>query len=209
MANKDLTLDPTARAFLGTHRDGAVEIVQRAGQKVKVEAVLDAEGRWRHEEACDFGNSLVQYVAMHEDLSVPQRVWGFSLASMCLREDYPDGTEVFDTLYESAEADLDLPGHPLTAFDEDERLTRVAKVEPMDEATLRAAAQFSEKVYAYIMKKRLGLGLHYTQAAYAIGRAFHNLRRTFPDALGGHPAFDEYVSDAGKYFANNKDKRIK
>lgn len=70
---------------------------------------------------------------------------------------------------------------------------------------LEEAAVFSENFQEFLKKKKHQIGLSNRQGAHGLGRAFHNLRRTFPADKGGSAAFDELARRAGQYFMENKE----
>lgn len=167
-----------------------------AGQRANEQRRLAAHEQFLFAEACEYGDDLIRYVMGHHRLQDVQRVWGYALAVFCLRRDYPEGVTDFDELFDKGGADLELhkknivkdaPEHPQFTPEEQQE-----------------AAGFAEHVSKYIESTKHRGGLSNAQAAYALGRAFHNMRFGFPLERGGTAAFDAWVTRASAYFERYK-----
>jgi hypothetical protein len=192
------TLDDTALRFLGNKRE---EIRVMEGQEAKATRLEEQRERFLLTESCEYGNSLVLMATGHRHLTPEQLAWGFTLSLLCLRADYPEGSDRFDDLADQAGKDLHLP---VTTYDEETIATIRKTLQPLVKEKEYEAAKFAEVIAKYIeMTKRRG-ELSNPQAAYGLGRAFHNLRSTFPADKGGTVAFDEYAKHAGMYYDVNK-----
>lgn len=197
-------LDPEALRFLGVQNTEDVRIIE--GQKAKADKVQAQTEKFLLEEACGFGDSLVHYVAAHSKEYPPQQlIWGMSLGTLCLREDYLDGVDKFDELADQGGKDLKLEVKP-PAYTAEEKVTIRRKATLTPDETLNAA-KFAELYAGYVAMKKRQTNISNVQIAYALGRAFHNLRLTFPDDEGGRIAFDTLAEQAGAYFADNKDAK--
>jgi hypothetical protein len=124
------------------------------------------------------------------------------LGILNVRFDYPDGQERFDEISDLAGEDLVLP--PPMPFTPEEEVQIRRHRRPLEDESFRKAANFAEVFAKYITLTKHSMGLSSQQAAYGIGRAFHNLRQCFPREDGGTVAFDEYARLAGDYFAKNR-----
>lgn len=191
--NRKVPTDPMAQRFLGPNLD---QVRVMTGQKANQQKQLAAHEQYLFAEACEYGDDLIRYVMGHHRLRDVQRVWGYALAIFCLRRDYPEGTNDFDELFDKGGADLELqkknisqetPEHPQFTPEEQQE-----------------AAGFAEHVSKYIESTKYRGGLSNAQAAYALGRAFHNMRFGFPLDRGGTAAFDAWVTRASAYFERYK-----
>jgi len=189
-------LDATARRFLGSNID---DVRVMAGQKADDKKLLASQEKFMVAESCEFGDIIVRYTIAHRKLSLEQRAWGFSLALFCIRGDFPEGVEDFDALADQGGDDLELSGKNVVT--DVERAKSIADdVAQFSEIALREAGKFSEQVSKYVETKKHQMGLSNPQAAYGLGRAFHNLRLGFPTNAGGTAAFDEFVRRASGYY---------
>lgn len=180
-----------AQRFLGTNLD---EVRVVAGHQANEKMLVASQEKYLLAEACRYGDILVRYTSAHRKLSFEQRVWGFSLALFCTRGDYPEGLEEFDKLADQGGDDLDLAtlNH-----------TRASEVEQPAELSIpdqQEAAQFAEAAARYIATKKRQMGLSNPQAAYGLGRAFHNLRLGYPRSDGGTAVFDVLAARAWDYY---------
>lgn len=188
--------DPMAKAFLGNDPD---KITVMPGQKADEKRLAASQERFLLAEACSFGDDVVRYVMGHYKLSEGQRIWGFALTLFCLRSDYPDGGEDFDELADKGGEDLELAKKNIV--EEPERVRDiVSRLRAFSDEELQEAATFAERANAYIEATKQRDGISNPQAAYALGRAFHNMRFGFPLEKGGTAAFDEFVRRASAYF---------
>jgi hypothetical protein len=201
-AGKRGDLDDTARRFLQVGSN-APEI--HKGQQADEEKQRDGWERMLFQEACEFGDDLVRYVAMHKRNTPEQLAWGVCLGLFCARNWYPNGEEEFDELTALAAKDLVLA--QTTIVEDEEEIARIQTEMPQfSKESFEAAAEFSENFQDFIRKKKTQVGMSNKQGAYGLGRAFHNLRRTFPKESGGSAAFDELARRAGIYFAENREE---
>lgn len=194
-------LDDQTRRMLGVTDDKELQVME--GQTTDTTRLRTAREKASLREACDFGDVLVEYTVGHTDLSLPQRVWALALGVFNVRFDYPEGTDKFDDLVDQGGDDLHL--------DKTSEVTDEAAAEeiqqgliPLKGDDLIEAAKFAETFAKYITMKKHQIGLSNPQAAYGLGRAFHNLRLGFPMEAGGAVAFDEYARQAGEYFDKNR-----
>lgn len=195
-------LDPTALRFLGVQNMQDVRIME--GQKGQAEKVQVQTEKYLLEEACGLGDSLVRYVTAHtKDYTLPQLIWGTVLGTLCLREDYLDGTNKFDELADQGGQDLKLDAKP-PAYLTEEQCAKIIRTIRLTDAAMLVAAKFAELYAGYVAMKKRQTSIANVQIAYALGRSFHNLRMTFPETEGGRVAFDELAHQAGVYFAANK-----
>jgi hypothetical protein len=185
--------DDFGKAFLG---GGTTPPERHDGQKANEKKLAAGQERMLRAEACNFGDDLVRYVAMHQDNTHEELAWGFCLALYVARSIYPNGEEDFDEISDQAANDLVLS---------EENITEKAEVAPFSDGTFRRAAEFAELMQEYIRRKKPQTGISNRQGAYGLCRAFHNLRRTFPADKGGSAAFDELARRAGEYFAENRE----
>lgn len=193
-------LDTTAKRFLGSQLD---EVRVIAGQKADEKKQLAAQEKYLLAEACQFGDSLVHYVMGHRKINELQRVWGFALSVFCLRADYPEGVEDFDTLVDRGGEDLRLAA--TNTVQDSERAKQILRELPVfTDEEQRAAATFAERMTKYIESTKNRKGLSNPQAAYGLGRTFHNLRLGFPANQGGTVAFDEFVRRSSAYYERFK-----
>jgi hypothetical protein len=198
----DSKLDETARSFLGGGSGAKIEVHE--GQEADEQKLLEQQERALLAEACDYGDDLVRYVAMHRDLSPEEAAWGFCLGLYCARNAYPEGGEEFDDIADQANKDLVLA--KTTVITDQAEIDRIQTELPQfDDASFKKAATFAENVASFLQRKKQQLGIANKQGTYGLGRAFHNLRQTFPTANGGSAAFDELARRAGVYFAENKE----
>lgn len=194
-------LDPAALRFLGVQNMADVQIIE--GQKAKEEKLRAQTEKFLLEEACGFGDSLVHYVAAHnKEYTTKQLIWGTVLGTLCLREDYLDGVDKFDELADQGGKDLQLKVKT-PEYTEEQRTEIIRKVQLTQEEAL-TAAKFAELYAGYVAMKKRQTSISNIQIAYGLGRAFHNLRLTFPEDEGGYVAFDELARQAGGYFDANK-----
>lgn len=194
-------LDETAKQFLQIGRN-APEVHE--GQKADGDKQREGWERMLLSEACEYGDDLVRYVAMHQQMSPLQLAWGFCLGLYCARAEYPNGGDEFDDL--GAQAAKDLVLAETTVIDDEDEIARIqTELTPFTEQQQHEAAVFSENFQEFLKKKKHQVGISNKQGAYGLGRAFHNLRRTFPRDQGGSAAFDELARRAGLYFAENKE----
>lgn len=197
----DRDLDATAKRFLQVGQN-APEIHE--GQKADAEKQREGWERVLLAEACEYGDDLVRYVAMHHKHSSEELAWGFCLGLYCARAEYPNGGEEFDDLGDQAATDLVLAED--TVVRDQAEVERVQLELPQfSTERLREAALFSENFQEFLKKKKHQVGISNKQGAYGLGRAFHNLRRTFPANKGGSAAFDELARRAGQYFTDHKE----
>lgn len=190
---KVAALDTIAKTFLGT---GDVTVVD--GAKSDQGKQQTFQEKLLIQEACTHGDALIAYVGAHGKLTLDERAWGFALAVLCARDEFPDGGEKFDEL---ADAGGDTA---TTVMEQPASSGDVAVDTPIftdDEQA--AAAHFAERMAEYIASKKQAMALSNPQAAYGIGRAFHTLRNAFP---AGVAVFDEIARRAGTYFTRNKGK---
>jgi hypothetical protein len=193
---RQIPTDPMAKAFLG---DDPSKVTVMPGQKADAKKQAAIHEKFLFSEACRFGDDMVRYVMAHHKLSEAQRIWGFVLTVFCLRGDYPDGTEDFDELADQGGEDLELAKKNIV--EEPERIKDIAaRLREFTDAELQEAATFAERTNAYIEATKQRDGISNPQAAYALGRAFHNMRFGFPLEKGGTAAFDEFVRRASAYF---------
>lgn len=197
----DRDLDATARRFLQIGRN-APEVHE--GQQADANKQREGWERILLIEACEYGDDLVRYVAMHQKLSPMEMAWGFCLGLYCARAEYPNGGEEFDDLGIQAAQDLVLSEMTLIT-DEDEIVRIQTELPQLDDKQQKEAALFSEDLQEFLKKKKHQVGISNKQGAYGLGRAFHNLRRTYPVDRGGSAAFDEFARRAGRYFVDNKE----
>jgi hypothetical protein len=194
-------LDDTSKRFLQIGQN-APEI--HAGQKIDDDKLKGGWERALFAEACDYGDDLVVYTTAHHKLSPEEIVWGFCLGLYCARGVYPNGAEEFDDLGDQAAKDLVLSA--TTIVTDEEEIARIQTALPeFPEERFREAAVFSENFQEFLKNKKIQTGISNRQGAYGLGRAFHNLRRTFPVDRGGSAAFDELARRAGVYFVKNKE----
>ena len=187
MANRKTFSDRFSQAFLG---DGP-QTVQH-DQTVDPEAQAAAYNGYLQDEAVELGDSFVQWVAAHKTIPIHARAWGFVLGTFCTRAEYPGGVAAFDSIVAAAGEDLDLPRKEFDPPNIPEWTT-----EAMHHAT-----QFAELSAGYVSLVRRQRSISDQQAAYGIGRAWHNLRETFPQ--GGPVGFDVLAREAADYFAQHK-----
>ncbi len=193
-------LDAMAQRFLGNQID---EVRVIAGQQATEKRLLAAQEKYLVAEACQFGDILVRYTMGHRKLSFEQRAWGFTLALFCIREDYPEGVEEFDTVVDQAGSDLELSMKNVVT--DPEQITRVVSdLVQFDTEQFKGAAIFAEQLSRYVEGKKHQKNLSNPQAAYGLGRAFHNLRLGYPLSEGGPAVFDELTRRAGEYFERYK-----
>lgn len=193
-------LDATARRFLGSNLD---QVRVMAGQKADDQKLLASQEKFLMAESCEFGDILVRYTMAHRKLTIEQRAWGFALALFCIRGDYPEGLEDFDGLADQGGDDLELSEKNVVT--DTERAKAIADALPQfSETALQEAGVFSEQVSKYVETKKHQMALSNPQAAYGLGRAFHNLRLGFPIAMGGTAAFDELTRRASGYYERFK-----
>jgi len=190
------------RRFLGVKTAEEVHVLEN--QKANEERQAHAYETMLLREACEFGDSLVRYIMGHYKLSAAQRAWAVVLGTLNVRGDYPGGTEEFDELADRGGEQLQLDN--VNIVDDDEEKQRIVQELPQfTQEQYREAAAFAEAFSRYIGMKRNQLGTDRKQTAYGLGRAFHNLRLTFPMEGGGTAAFDELARRAGDYFDRYKD----
>lgn len=194
-------LDPSALQFLGVQSIRDVQVME--GQKAKEEKLRAQTEKFLLEEACGFGDSLVHYVAAHsKEYTLKQLIWGMVLGTLCLREDYLEGVDKFDELADQGGKDLKLetnvPEHT------EEQCAKIVHAAQLTKEETLNAAKFAELYAGYVAMKKRQTSISNIQIAYGLGRAFHNLRVTFPEDEGGRVAFDELAKQAGGYFAANK-----
>jgi hypothetical protein len=190
-------LDATALRFLGNKRE-EIQVIE--GQKITAARREEQQEKALLQESCDYGNSLVHMTVGHRHLTPEQHAWGFALGVLCVRADYPDGPDRFDDLADQAGRDLSLSAPSFS----DEKTEKIKKdLHPLVKEEEYEAAKFAEFIAKYITMTKHRAGLSNPQAAYGLGRAFHNLRATFPPDRGGTVAFDEYARHAGMYFDKN------
>lgn len=194
-------LDELEQRFLGP---GAVQ--EHEGQTVDPKKELAQRERALLLEASDFGDDLVRYVAMHRSVLMPGLAWGFCLGLYCVRDLYPEGGEAFDDVVEQAATDLVLMNTTFVT-DSDEILRIQTELPEFGEKEFETAGDFAEKFGQFISMKKRQLGVGNKQGAYGLGRAFHNLRGTYPADKGGSAAFDELARRAGIYFQENKENK--
>lgn len=197
----DRDLDATAKRFLQIGQD-TPEIHE--GQQADADKQREGWERLLLSEAGEYGDDLVRYVAMHRQLEHAELAWGFCLGLYCARIEYPNGGEEFDDLGEQAANDLVLAETTLVRDPEKAEKIQM-EVPQFSDTRLKEAAVFSENFQEFLKKKKHQIGISNKQGAYGLGRAFHNLRRTFPADKGGSAAFDELARRAGQYFAKNKE----
>ena len=195
MTTKLPTMDDLAKNFLGVSKSSDVKVV--SGQKANTERQQALYEQELAHEACEFGDVLVNYVGSHVDVPLAHRAFGVALGVLNLRSEYPGGGEQFDELADLGGEDLQIEAKkkaPVTAA------VSSAKVTPLTEEVVLAAAPFAEIFVRFVTMKKHQLGLGNPQTAYALGRTFHNLRACFPPEDGGPAAFDQYAQQAGEYF---------
>lgn len=195
MTTKLPTMDDLAKNFLGVTKSSEVKVV--SGQKANTERQQALYEQELAHEACEFGDVLVNYVGSHVDVPLAHRAFGVALGVLNLRSEYPGGGEQFDELADLGGEDLQIETKkktPVTA------VVSSAKVTPLTEEALLAAAPFAEIFVRFVTMKKHQLGLSNPQTSYALGRTFHNLRTCFPPEDGGPAAFDQYAQQAGEYF---------
>lgn len=194
-------LDPAALRFLGVQSMQDVRVIE--GQQAKEERLQAQTEKFLLDEACGFGDSLVHYVTAHNKEFTPkQLIWGTVLGTLCLREDYLEGVAKFDELADQGGKDLQLKTKPLECTEE-QRTEIIRKAKLAQDETL-TAAKFAELYAGYVAMKKRQTSISNIQIAYGLGRAFYNLRMTFPEDEGGPVAFDELARQAGGYFDANK-----
>jgi hypothetical protein len=189
MKDKTPTVDDLAKGFLGVASDREVQVVR--GQKADPKRQQALYEQQLAKEACDFGDLLVNYVGAHTELTPAQRAFGTMLGVLNLRRDYPEGGESFDALADLGGEDLKLSSKSTAGLPAPPALTPTTQL---------PGAQFAEAFVRYVTMKKQQYGVSNPQAAYALGRMFHNLRLTFPPEDGGEDGFDLYGRQAGEYF---------
>lgn len=196
-------LDDTAQRFLKAGAP-AMPVQVHAGQRANDEQLAAQHERALLAEACEFGDDLVRYVAMHKDLTPEEAAWGFCLGLYCARDAYPGGGDAFDDVADQARQDLVLT--QTTVIEDPEEIASIQTELPeFTDAQFERAAVFAENVASFLDRRKRQVGIANKQGAYGLGRAFHNLRQTFPRDRGGSAAFDELARRAGFYFADNKE----
>jgi hypothetical protein len=194
-------LDSIAKRFL---ESAEAPIHVHDGQKADKERLAEQQERMLLAEACEYGDDMVRYVAMHRDLSPEEAAWGFCLGLYCARNAYPDGGDAFDDIADQAHKDLVLV--KTTIITDRAEIERIQTELPeFTEEQFQRAAVFAENIASFLDRKKRQVGIGNKQGAYGLGRAFHNLRQTFPGKSGGSAAFDELARRAGLYFAENKE----
>jgi hypothetical protein len=178
--------DAFSQAFLG--EDPQVQ----QGQTVDSEAQANAFDGYLQDEAVVFGDNLMQWIAAHKNLPLHVRAWGFVLGVFCVRAEFPAGATEFDQIVARAGEDLDLPRKEPDNSELPEWTTK----------DLREAANFAELVSGYIALLRRQNDVRDEQAVYGIGRAWHNLRETFP--MAGTRGFDILAKEAVEYYTRNR-----
>lgn len=197
-------LDAATQRYLGSD-PSAIRTIP--GQKADPQKVGAMQEKYLMADACRFGDILVRYVVAHHKLSFEQRVWGFTLALFCIRGDYPDGTEDFDVIADAGGYDLTLSDKNKNVITDEEQAAQFALELPVfDPSAQHNAAQFAEQVTRYIEMKKQQQGVSNTQAAYGLGRAFHNLRLEYPRDKGGTAVFDELARRAHSYYVQHREK---
>jgi hypothetical protein len=194
-------LDETAQRFL---RAGSQPVEVHDGQQADEKRLAEQQERMLLAEACEYGDDMVRYVAMHKDLSPEEAAWGFCLGLYCARDAYPNGGDAFDDIADQARKDLVLA--KTTIITDQAEIERIQTELPeFKEESFKRAAAFAENVASFLDRKKRQVGIGNKQGAYGLGRAFHNLRQTYPEEKGGSAAFDELARRAGLYFAENKE----
>lgn len=201
MAKRPPQLDATALRFLNTQDMTEVHVMQ--GQKADHERQARIYQQTLKHEACRFGDGLIFYLVGHRELSPQQHVWAFVLGVLNVRDSFPEGTELFDDYADwgGHELHLDVKVQPPKTKDPD---TEKTVAFPFDDEPHQAACKLAERIATYIGMKKHAVNLTNEQTAYGIGRAFHNLRSTYPQDLGGVHSFDAYAAAAGEYFDTYK-----
>lgn len=188
-------LDDFSKRFLGGTPDN-VQVMH--GQRSNAKRQQELYAQYLLNETCEFGDILIHYIMAHADLTSHQKIWGFALSIFCLREDYPDGLEEFDTIFDQAGDDLEDTNK--SSGDQSE-LPNTPVFTPIE---LHKAARFSESHTNYVTQTKERKGFANTQVVYALGRAFHTLRYSFPQ---GSAVFDTLVERANLYFEEHKGER--
>ncbi|MHC4619097.1 MAG: hypothetical protein ACYTEQ_15240 [Planctomycetota bacterium] len=199
-----VTLDDQTRKMLNVQSDDEVQVME--GQPVteaRAQKIRRAQEQSLLHEACEFGDMLVKYVGLHDKLNLTQRAWATALGIFNVRAEYPEGSVKFDDLADQGGDDLHLES---TSEVSDEAQAEEIRqgLQPLEGESLEEAAKFAETFAKYITMKKHSLGISNPQAAYGLGRAFHNLRLGFPMEEGGAIAFDEWARQAGEYYDRNK-----
>jgi len=197
-------LDEQTRRMLGVKDDADVQVVSgtpadAAHAEQRAQRLRKAQERALLDEACEFGDALISYVAMRSKLPLTHRAWATALSVFNVRAEYPEGSAKFDDLVDQGGSDLRIPATERGAPDKFLEHTAVLEDESLEEA-----AEFAETFSKYITMKKHQLGLSNPQAAYGLGRAFHNLRLGFPPEAGGTAVFDARAHQAGEYYDRNK-----
>lgn len=195
-------LDDVAQRFLAS---GNAPVQVHNGQKADEKRLAEQQERVLLNEASAYGDDMVRYVAMHKDISPMEGAWGFCLGLYCARDAYPDGGDAFDDIADQARQDLVLTQTTIVT-DQEEAARIQTELPEFTEEQFQRAATFAENFASFLDRKKRQVGIGNKQGAYGLGRAFHNLRQTFPKEKGGSAAFDELARRAGLYFAENKEE---
>jgi len=181
-------LDSTARAFL---KQGGEKITTMPGQTADLNRVEQQRQRVLIREACAHGDELIIYITGHRvSHTLPVMAWATSAFVLALRLEYPDGEKRFDEWSQRGGAELEVPPVSLS------KPGAIHKLTPDEVFSAVELAKLCAKYASQILKRS---GINNAQAAYGLGRAFQNLRLTFPQIYGGVLAFDQYAKEAGQY----------
>ena len=188
----DFRIDPT-------------KLQRHEGQKMDQERAVAARERYFMQEACDYGDEIVKFASMRLVKYSPREIsWGLALGTYCVRRDYPGDRNEFDNIIERAGNELKLEASGLiTDPQEIERIQQ--SVDVFTEEVEARALEFARVYLQYIDRTRKSSGISEGQTIYGIGRAFHNLRLTYPKEHGGTAAFDTYARRAGTYYQTHKE----
>lgn len=194
-------IDDQTKRFLGVTRDDQVQVMK--GQTADEKRLRSMREKALLAEACEFGDILVKYIGLHHKLSFHQRAFATALGIFNVRFEYPEGSDKFDDLADQGGDDLHLD---TTSEVSDEAQAEEIRrgLRPLEGESLVEAAKFAETFAKYITMKKHSMGISNPQAAYGLGRAFHNLRLGFPMEEGGAIAFDKLALQAGEYFDRNR-----
>ena len=184
MTTKADELDATARSFLGTD-----DVKVMPGQVADQKKLAKQQHQELIREACTFGDEVTAYITLHKDHALPVLAYATCLSVLALRTEYPDGYERFDEWAQRGGNDLVLEVKDATISEPYELSTK-----DMQEGVVLAKTFAKE-----ITRTHNRLNANNAQAAYGLGRAFQNLRLTFPPEFGGVEAFDKYAQEAGQY----------
>lgn len=193
------------KAVPADFRIDPAKLQRHEGQKMDQDRAAAARERYFMQEACDYGDEIVKFASMRLVKYKPREIsWGLALGTYCVRRDYPGDREEFDNIIERAGNELKLDATGLIKDPQEiERIQQSLTVFSADEEA--KALEFARVYLQYIERTRKSSGISEGQTIYGIGRAFNNLRLTYPKEEGGTAAFDTYARRAGVYYQANKE----